>query len=213
MLASVPDASKKKVPLVLGFHGQGYAPETWGPADAFTELAKENGWVLAFPAGLREATTDGGSDVTWNVGTAADNSTCVPDTNGVQCMESCHSLRSCGACNWATCHDDGAFVDQVVKDLEAALCIDTKRIFLVGESNGGMLVHYLIQRFPGRFRAAVPTFALPLIGYLVGPQYELLQQRALASHTSILQLHDRGDVTIPWTGGKSQVCIHSSFNP
>jgi hypothetical protein len=67
-----------------------------------------------------------------------------------------------------------------------------------------MLIHHLIRRFPGKYRAAAPVFGLPLLGYLVGGQYELLRQPQAAARTQLLQLHDRSDVTIPWEGGVSK---------
>ena len=76
-----------------------------------------------------------------------------------------------------------------------------------------MFIHYLIQSFPGRFLAAAPTFGSPLLGYLVGNQYQLLASKELASKTSILQLHDRSDIVIPWQGGSSQAgWLYESMN-
>ena len=120
--------------------------------------------------------------------------------------------RCNGRCNWATCYDDAAFVGQVLHLLERDFCVDPARIFLVSESNGGMLVHYLISTFPGRFRAAAPVFGLPLLGYLVGDNYQLLSQQAKAQSTSILQLHDRGDLIIPWQGGATDGWLYESLN-
>ena len=74
-LLQMPDVRRDTpAPLVLGFHGQGYSPETWGPAPYMTNLARQHGWVIAYPAGLREVTVGGGSDVTWNVGARIDPS-------------------------------------------------------------------------------------------------------------------------------------------
>jgi len=114
----IPKNQTGSLPLVMGFHGQSGSPETWGPEPYFTKLAQDHGWVIAYPAGLREGTTDGGSDVTWNVGTAGDNSTCIPNTSGVQCMNSCAQTAQCGSCNWATCYDDGLFIERLVQQLE-----------------------------------------------------------------------------------------------
>lgn len=185
-------------PLVLGFHGQGHAPEDWGPAAGLSALGAQHGWAVVFPAGLQERIAGSSdSDVTWNCGTAGDDSTCLAGTNGSQCLESCSRLglcgggggagggltariRSSGRCNWATCWDDAAFIDQLLTTLLSTLCYDPSQIFLVGESNGAMFIHYLLAKFPGRFLAAAPAFGLPLMGYLVGPNYELLRQRAVA---------------------------------
>merc|ERR1712138_251212 len=95
-------------------------------------------------------------------------------------MASCRKLEQCGDCNWATCYDDLAFIRALIHNLEESLCLDPQRYFVVGESNGGMFVHYLIQEWPGQFLAAAPVFASPLLGYLVGSDYQLLTHPGLA---------------------------------
>ena len=35
------------------------------------------------------------------------------------------------------------------KAVSAVLCIDHSRVYVTGESNGGMLAHYLVQSLPG----------------------------------------------------------------
>lgn len=158
--------------------------------------------MAVFPQGHREA-GDVGEDSGWNVGTAGDNSTCTAKTSGANCLVSCHKLGKCGPCNWSTCYDDVHFIQRLLTKLEEDLCLDSERFFAVGESNGAMLVHHLIQQLPGRFLAAVPVFGSPLLGYLVGAEYQLIAEQALARRTSILQLHDRSDTVIPWQGGES----------
>lgn len=110
-------------------------------------------------------------------------------------------LGKCGPCNWSTCYDDVAFIDQLVNSLQDEFCLNSSAHFLVGESNGGMLTHHLIQELPGKFLGAATAFALPLLGYLVGSKVQLVTQAAKASRTSILSLYPRFDITIPYTGG------------
>ena len=213
LITNVPSSNtSKNSPIVLGFHGQSNSPESWGPRPSFTALAKQYEWLMVYPAGIWDKRmSDGSLDSTWNCGTQDDNSVCVDNTAGTQCLESCHSLGRCkGKCNWATCHNDLDFIDQMLNILDPN---QTRQIFLVGESNGGMFIHYLIQSFPGRFLAAAPTFGSPLLGYLVGNKYQLLASKELASKTSILQLHDRSDIVIPWQGGSSQAgWLYESMN-
>ena len=160
------------------------------PAAGFSTLGATHEWAVVFPVGLRETiagTQD--SDVTWNCGTAADDATCLKNTTGSQCMQSCSRRGLCGSgggaggevatttplpldgestgrCNWATCYDDAAFIDQLLKALETELCYDPKLVFLVGESNGAMFIHYLLAMFPGK--------ANPLLCYVpVSPRCRL----------------------------------------
>jgi poly(3-hydroxybutyrate) depolymerase len=54
---------------------------------------------------------------------------------------------------WAAA-SDGAFVDEILKQVEADLCIDTTRIMLEGFSQGGAMAYDLACKRPGVFRAA-----------------------------------------------------------
>ncbi len=203
-------------PILLGFHGQSNSPESWGPRARFTALAKRHGWLTAFPAAVWEPVVGGGAgatDSTWNIGTQDDDSVCVAGTTGTQCLRSCHRLGRCrGRCNWATCHDDVRFVDQLLAFLGAPSG-SPRPVFVVGESNGGMFIHRLLSEFPGRFVAAAPAFGLPLLGRLAGERFQLLTERGQAARTRVLQLHDRSDTVIPWQGGPSAAgWIYESLN-
>ena len=192
-------------PLALGFHGQGgRAHEMPSDHALWSERASENGWITAYPQGLADFPT--GFDSGWNVGTNHLNSTCLastPKLYGDGCHESCAKLDMCSNCCWSTCYDDVAFVQALLASLEAELCLDTTRYFAWGESNGAMMVHYLSQRLPGTFAGVVPYYGLPLLGQLVGPDYELVRNAVEAARTSLLQMHDRSDATVPWQGGAS----------
>jgi len=64
-----------------------------------------------------------------------------------------------------------AFVGALLDRLENDLCIDTERIYVGGESNGGIMVYELIQdpRTASRIAAAVPVISAPHRGFLTGP--------------------------------------------
>lgn len=203
VVAAAPSRAEP-APLLLAFHGQSSSPEKWKQTEYFQALAEVRGWAMVLPAGIEEAGDSKENDTGWNCGTAGDNSTCVEGTEGSNCMYSCSRLGRCGRCNWSTCHDDVLFIQRMLAQLEEDLCLDQTQYYLVGESNGAMFIHYLIQQLPGRFIAAAPVFGSPLLGYLVGSEYQLVQQQDVARRTSVLQLHGRSDVTIPWQGGRSK---------
>jgi poly(3-hydroxybutyrate) depolymerase len=189
------------MPVLMGFHGQGHRANEWANQHSFDLLASMRGWVTVYPQGM----ADGGSgtfDAGWNVGTNDDNSTCLPGTTGTGCHDSCRTLNLCGRCAWSTCYDDRAFVEQLLAQVKSELRVDEARVFAVGESNGAMLIHYLAASLPGTFAAAVPVFGSPLLGYLTGPAYQLVTDSRVR-RTSVLQLHDRSDTTIPWQGANS----------
>ena len=94
---------------------------------------------------------------------------------------------------------------------EGVVCADPDLLFLVGESNGAMLIHHLIASAPQKYRGAVPVFGLPMLGRALGPNFELLRDDSI--RTSVLQLHDRSDTTIPWQGAaSSDGWIYESLN-
>lgn len=186
--------------LLFAFHGQGGAPAGLQRNHRFDALANASSdpWVVVYPGGMGD-----GYDSGWNCGTAADDTTCANNATGVHCHSSCVLLGKCGRCNWSTCYDDVAFVLALIDLLGRNLCLDLGQVHGYGESNGAMLVHYLAQELPGRFRAIVPVYGHPLLGYLVGKRYTYVTERAAAAATDILDLQPRGDTVIPEEGGLS----------
>lgn len=194
-----PAAGDAPSPLLLSFHGQVGSGEEYRYHHDFARFGRSAGLAVAYPQGM----DDGPSGTGWNVGTAGDLSTCSQANVESGCYASCCRRQTCGRCNWSTCHDDRALVRAVLSNLFDELCIDTSRVYLQGESNGGMLVHYLAQELPEMFAAVVPFYGLPLIGHAVVPMSQVLQTPATARQTAMLQLGGRGDVVIPISGGLS----------
>ena len=67
-----------------------------------TEIAKKQGWLMVFPAGIWEKrVSDGNLDSTWNCGTPQDDDyVCLSGTKHTQCLESCQKIGKCnGKCN------------------------------------------------------------------------------------------------------------------
>lgn len=113
-------------PLLLGFHGQGSSGSDFAAAHSYERKALAAGYFVVHPWGI-DTVQDAGRDTGWNVGTAGDESTCLPGTTGNSTHASCTALQLDGRCNWATCYDDVAFVQQLLRTLEARYCLDTSR--------------------------------------------------------------------------------------
>lgn len=131
--------------------------------------------------------------IAWNVGLLdegleAANQTCAMDTVPT-CFDSC--VHKCSRCAWSSCVDDIHFIHELVAQLRRIYSVS--EIFLTGVSNGGMFTHYVASRLPRLARAVVPIYGLPLAQRLRVPQ--------TLSGVAIMQIHDRGDKTIPWEGG------------
>mmetsp|Transcript_27386 Transcript_27386/g.80220 ORF Transcript_27386/g.80220 Transcript_27386/m.80220 type:complete len:335 (+) Transcript_27386:1-1005(+) len=185
--------------LVVGFHGQGTKAQDWANSHTFQLLAPK--WVFAYPQGMSDVGT-ASYDSGWNLNTNGDNSTCLAGTTGTGCHASCRSLGLCGRCSWSSCYDDKLFVLEMIRVLQDEFCLARSRIVAAGESNGAMFLHELTDTYPHLFRAVVPVFGLPLLGYSTGLHFNLLAS-AGARRPWVMQLHDRNDTTIPWQGGAS----------
>jgi polyhydroxybutyrate depolymerase len=82
-----------------------------------------------------------------------------------------------------------AFVRDVVANVSAELCVDTKRIFATGKSQGGFMSSWLGCAAPEVFAAIAP----------VSGMYEPTES---CGPIPIMQFHGRADSLIPFGGGK-----------
>ncbi|CAL1155053.1 unnamed protein product [Cladocopium goreaui] len=192
----------RPAPLLIALHAQGFEADSYAKAHDFGTFGQSLGFVSIYPQGLDDA-LPGGADLGtgWNVGTAGDNQTCIGDEVMADCYESCWEQNRCGRCNWSGCYDERLFIFSVIEAVSAVLCIDHSRVYVTGESNGGMLAHYLVQSLPGTFAAVAPWFGLPLLGYGLGAQFELVRYTKDSRQTAMLQLHGRDDDVMPIAGG------------
>ncbi|CAJ1401104.1 unnamed protein product [Effrenium voratum] len=202
----VPSSSLRRgpVPLLIGLHSQGDQADTYANAHYFGSFGSTLGFVSVYPQGLDDAVPGGGDLGTgWNVGTAGDDQTCVADEVTPDCYASCWEQGKCGQCNWSGCYDERLFIYSVIQAINSVLCIDQSRIYVTGESNGGMMAHYLVQSLPGTFAAVAPWYGLPLLGYGLGAEFELVRDTKNCRQTAMLQLHGRQDDIMPPGGGVS----------
>merc|ERR1719201_122774 len=141
----------------------------------------------------------------WNVGSAADNATCLLDGvgNNYGCYKSCRTLKKCGRCNWSTCYNDVLYVRAVLKAVSEEFCIDLDRVYAQGESNGAMMVHHLVRNMPATFAGVATWFGTPMLGYMLGSSLQFMHSGPQLSRTAILAMHGRQDTTIPPGGGVS----------
>lgn len=145
-------------PLVLNFHGFGSYPADQAAFSNMSALADDEGFVVAYPAGIGNS---------WNAGVC------------------------CGAAaTWLL--DDVGFARAVVADIEGKLCIDDRRVYATGMSNGGYLSHRL-----GCEAADVFAAIAPVAGVLGIPAAACQPSRAVP----VLHFHGTADSVIPYLGG------------
>jgi len=139
--------------------------------------ADEHGYVLVAPEGLSE-----GDDYppSWAVpgsrdGRGQDGRTITSCDNSLfggpdHCYPSCNG---CGRsrCGWTQCLDDDVqFIVDLIRDLPNYLCVDSRRIYIFGYSNGGMLAWTLGQdtRSASLLAGIASALGLPMWDFLLG---------------------------------------------
>lgn len=88
--------------------------------------------------------------------------------------------------------DDLGFTRDMVSSISKEYCIDAKRIYSTGFSNGGFMSYYLACEMSETF-AAVASVA----GTLGVPPDDCKPKRAV----SLLHIHGTGDLVVPYNGG------------
>jgi polyhydroxybutyrate depolymerase len=125
--------SSENMPLLLVLHGgsgNGRNAEKW---TGFTDKAKKEGFIVVYPEGTRRK----GRLLrifTWNAGHC--------------CGPAMHNRI-----------DDIGFIDTLLDELIANYPVDSKRIYVTGGSNGGMMSHRLGIALSHRFAAIAPVIA------------------------------------------------------
>jgi polyhydroxybutyrate depolymerase len=158
--------------------------------------ADEHGYIVVYPQST--SFNYGSFDITsWN------DLTCnaSPGPEGPTCSEEFRFPfpPECGEpsdCNWCTCHDDLAFVDQLLDELENTLCIDLNRVYATGASLGGMFVHRLGCDMADRFAAIAPVAGTHAKGFNCAPDR--------LSPISLMHSHGSVDLVFPPDGSEGR---------
>ncbi len=96
--------------------------------------------------------------------------------------------------------DDVGFTAALLDRLEASLCIDPKRVYATGLSNGGFMAHHLGCELAGRI-AAFTAVAGPNATPSCTPS------RAVP----VLHFHGTGDTIVPYDGFAGQLAVPSTM--
>jgi polyhydroxybutyrate depolymerase len=190
--------------LVLNFHWYTGNAEKAERASAMSRHADEHGYVAVYPQSTSFESELLGTVTSWN--DLACNSSPGPEGPTCSPEHSWPSPPECGEptdCNFCTCHDDLAFVADLLDHLEATLCIDLDRIYATGVSNGAMFVYRLGCTMPDRFAAIAPVGGIPVKGFGCAP--------GPSDPISVIHLHGSLDRDIPTDG--SEGTEHHYFDP
>ncbi|MDP6027833.1 MAG: hypothetical protein QF849_18355 [Pseudomonadales bacterium] len=134
-------------PVVLMLHGWGSDENTFLDDAVIREAADARGFVLVAPRGLGSGAPDFGYN-SWTFSGSASGVTkdglpicdtkVTPNYRYPSCQQSGIAQNTC---SWTHCqnlpHTDTAFLLTLTAKVEDTLCIDSKKIFVFGGSNGG----------------------------------------------------------------------------
>jgi polyhydroxybutyrate depolymerase len=87
--------------------------------------------------------------------------------------------------------DDALFVSDVLNDLQAKFCVDSRRIYATGFSNGGGMTNLLACRLAGRIAAFAPVS---------GDFYAIPAGCHPGRPVPILDFHGTADPVLPYNG-------------
>jgi polyhydroxybutyrate depolymerase len=152
----------KGTPLVLGFHGYGGNAEGMRAQTGFDAEAEQRGLIVAYVLGT---------------GTASKG------FNAGDC---------CGAPAWTSDTDDLGLAREIHKKIDAEYCVDPKRVYSAGFSNGGFMSYRFACEAADLF-AAVASVS----GVLGLPPESCKPARPVP----ILHIHGTADRTVAYEGG------------
>ncbi len=155
------DQGGKRVPLVLVLHGGGGNGDNAEKMTGFTEKATKENFIVVYP----EGTGRFNKLLTWNAG------------------------HCCGYAMEKKADDVGfinALLDELIKDYP----VDSKRVYVTGLSNGGMMAHRLGIELSHRIAAIAPVIAT-LFGDETKPAHPV----------SALMINGMLDKSVPYLGG------------
>ncbi|MBL9028796.1 MAG: prolyl oligopeptidase family serine peptidase [Myxococcales bacterium] len=109
-----------------------------------------------------------------------------------------------GCCGSAVTNeiDDVGFVAALLDQLEATICVDRRRIYASGMSNGGILSHRLACELPSRFAAVAPVAGA-----------EMAPTCTPSEPVALMHIHGTADGHVPPEGGFGCGPANVSFPP
>jgi polyhydroxybutyrate depolymerase len=182
--------------LVLSFHGYNGNAISQQYGIGMNAQADKYGFIIAYPEATSFSTSSENisswNDLTCNASPGPEGPICAADAYKYAFPPECGEPTDC---NWCTCHDDLAFIEQILDELEQNFCIDRNRIYATGMSNGGMFVHRLGCDMADRFAAIVPVSGTLAKGFNCVPDN--------ATQISIMNIHGTQDDYVDVTGAVS----------
>jgi polyhydroxybutyrate depolymerase len=175
VLLHVPKSydATKGTQLILAFHGYGGSADQMRDQTSFNVESEKRGFIVAYVQGTGIASKG------FNAGDC------------------------CGKPAWTSHTDDVGLTRAIVKSLTSSYCVDPKRIFNAGFSNGGFMSYRFICEASDIF-AAVASVS----GVLGVPPEGCSPTRPVP----VFHVHGTGDKTVPYNGGGAEDGLGSLVN-
>lgn len=190
--------SNKPTSLVLSIHGYTDSAGGMESGTGMSYHADKYNYIVIYP-NATNFKSEGRLITSWN------DLTCnaSPGPAGPICSETADKYpfpTTCSEsvskdCNWCTCNDDIGYINQMLDETEANLCVDLNRVYATGMSNGGMFTHRLGCDLANRFAAIAPVAGTLARGFNCAPDS--------ADQISIMNIHGRQDDYVDVTGKES----------
>ncbi|SMC44495.1 alpha/beta hydrolase family esterase [Pedobacter africanus] len=161
-----PDYYKNEntVPLVIALHGAGGSAAQFEQHYNFTEQTNRSGFAVVYPEGVR---SDGVLKLrTWNAGTC------------------CHYAYEQNV-------DDVMYISKLINHLVSTYKINSKKVYVTGMSNGGMMAYRLAAEIPDKIAAVAPVSASMVLPGPIHPSRPV----------PIMHIHSIKDTIVPYAGG------------
>lgn len=175
----VPDALPRRAPLLLSLHGGTGSMYTIdkGPTHGWVRLADQLRFLLVVPNGTNGKSGNAhGSRQTWN------------------------DLRS--SAESESHADDVGFVRALLDRIETEYATDNTRVYVTGNSNGGMMTYRLLIEMPDRFAAAAAFIAnIPVDSKSLRPPARPVPLMIWSGTSDRLAKYDGGEIP----GGRGRV--------
>lgn len=153
------------MPVVLNFHGGGGYAKVQERISRLNESADSAGYIVVYPEGTKAVI---GRLQTFNAG-------------------SC-----CGLAQRSNV-DDVAFTAAILDDVASKVCIDPRRVYATGLSNGAMMAYRLACELADRISGIAAVAGVMAV-----------ETCAPSRPVSVMHFHGTADETVPFNGGPSQ---------
>eukprot|EP00035_Acanthoeca_spectabilis_P034246 m.27910 g.27910 ORF g.27910 m.27910 type:complete len:354 (+) comp6488_c0_seq1:84-1145(+) len=186
--------SAEPTPLVFSYHGWGSSAASDESYMGFTAVSDSHNFIIVYPEGMSDynrETNNGWQSFNAMGSTTTLGNECTSRTTGY-CYQSCAKRpQGCGRCDWTSCYDDAEFTETILDSIESDYCIDSKRIFATGYSNGGIMAYEAGYKLGHRFAAIAPGGGTPFVGHNNAPAV------SRNGAVSVMDLHGTRDTTCP----------------